>query len=121
LNAALQIKKNEINQIKKDVKNNITEIQVLKDITQHLKGVRKKVILSDGTVKLQEETLNPDLDTKLNSMSSLKDRINKGPYLKLIVSLMNDDSVLKINILKWANLLAMKNCRNVMKKMISIM
>jgi len=108
LNAALQIKKNEINQIKKDVKNNITEIQVLKDITQHLKGVRKKVILSDGTVKLQEETLNPDLDTKLNSMSSLKDRINKGPYLKLIVSLMNDDSVLKINILKWANLLAMK-------------
>jgi len=108
LNASLQIKTNEINQLKDDVKNNMAEIQVLKDINQQSKDVKKKVNLSDGTVKLQEETLNPDLDTKLNSISSLKDRLNEGPYLKLIVSLINDDSVLKINILEENNSLEIK-------------
>jgi len=95
------------------------EIQVLKDINQQLKDVRKKVNLSelsDGTVKLQEETLNPELDTKLNSINSLKDRIHAGPYLKLIVSLMNDESVLKINILDKKKLPATKALSNCYEK-----
>jgi len=100
-NVTLQIKTNEISQLK-------DEIQILQGNNQQLKDVRKKenTKLPDKTVKLQEEKLNGDLKLKANVINSLKDRIKRSNLNKLIVSLMNDDSVLNINLLDTVNLLA---------------
>jgi len=108
-NAKLQIQMFEISRLKDEVKNNMKKNQILQYNNQQLKDVRKKENsnLSDGTLKLQEEKLKADLNTKANEINGLKDRINaKSNLKKLIVSLINDDSVLKINILDSVNLLA---------------
>jgi len=99
-NATLQIKTTEISQLKDEVKNNMKEIQILKDKNQQLNDVRKK-----------DYTQLPD---KINS---LKDRINAKSNLKFIVSLINDDdNVLKIEILESVNLLATRELSNCYEK-----
>jgi len=110
LNATLQTKTTEISQLKDEVKNIKKEIQILRDNDQQLKNARTKenTKLEDKNVKLQEEKLKTDLKLKANETNSLKDRMNAKSNLKFIVSLMNDDSVLKIKLLVWDNLLAIK-------------
>jgi len=98
LNATLQIKANQINQLRDKSKKSMKELKVLKDKNQQLEDVRKKKKkkLPDKTVKLQEETLKGDLNTKGNY--TLTDRLN-GESDFTIFSLWNNDSVLKINLL----------------------
>jgi len=83
LSTTLQKKTIEINQLKDQVKNNWKEIQPLRDSSIML---RKK-----ENAKLQEEKLKADI-------KSLKDKIQINPTLQGVVELLNNDSILQVNV-----------------------
>jgi len=94
LNTTLQIKANQINQLKDKSKKSMKELKVLKDKNQQLEDVRKKTKkkVPDKTVKLQEESLKGDLTAN----GTLIHKLNGESADFTSFSLLNNDSVLRI-------------------------